>query len=209
MSLSRNCRALTSYGEKLCPCRSHRFVVDSASFARDFTHARSFATKPQAGSTATVKITTAQANSRPRPSPKHINILSSAPSKPELRRPTIPAPFPSPSSNPKAVKVPSVPGTKPLTAPLPEPDAVRAAESRERTLRAARLLQQEMRKKKAEEERQKLEDDKKYKKRYKSAARKWTSTIVAMPILLVTSYFLFGRCEYCLTGALAVWIEAD
>ncbi|TQV96982.1 hypothetical protein IF1G_04222 [Cordyceps javanica] len=32
-----------------------------------------------------------------------------------------------------------------------------------------------------------------YKARYKSAARRWTSTIIALPILLVTSYYLFDR----------------
>lgn len=31
---------------------------------------------------------------------------------------------------------------------------------------------------------------------YKQAAWKWTSAMVAMPILLVTSYFLFDRCAY-------------
>ncbi|KAI8256146.1 hypothetical protein K4K58_005097 [Colletotrichum sp. SAR11_239] len=34
---------------------------------------------------------------------------------------------------------------------------------------------------------------KEYRKAYGSAARKWTATMVAMPILLVTSYFLFDR----------------
>lgn len=33
-----------------------------------------------------------------------------------------------------------------------------------------------------------------YKERYKSAARRWTATIIALPILLVTSYYLFDRC---------------
>ncbi|KAJ5734476.1 hypothetical protein N7493_003262 [Penicillium malachiteum] len=30
-------------------------------------------------------------------------------------------------------------------------------------------------------------------KEYKAAARKWTSTIVALPIVLVTSYMIFER----------------
>jgi hypothetical protein len=30
---------------------------------------------------------------------------------------------------------------------------------------------------------------------YKQAARRWVSTMVALPILIVTSYFLFERCE--------------
>ncbi|OAA45868.1 hypothetical protein BBO_03509 [Beauveria brongniartii RCEF 3172] len=32
-----------------------------------------------------------------------------------------------------------------------------------------------------------------YKTRYKSAARRWTLTMIALPILLVTSYYLFDR----------------
>ncbi|KAK1703741.1 hypothetical protein BDP67DRAFT_584428 [Colletotrichum lupini] len=36
-------------------------------------------------------------------------------------------------------------------------------------------------------------NSKEYRKAYGTAARKWTATMVAMPILLVTSYFLFDR----------------
>ncbi|PQK10892.1 hypothetical protein BB8028_0002g12100 [Beauveria bassiana] len=32
-----------------------------------------------------------------------------------------------------------------------------------------------------------------YKARYKSAARRFTLTVIALPILLVTSYYLFDR----------------
>ncbi|GJN74670.1 hypothetical protein VFPFJ_07697 [Purpureocillium lilacinum] len=32
-----------------------------------------------------------------------------------------------------------------------------------------------------------------YQKRYNTAARKWVSSIIALPILLVTSYYLFDR----------------
>ncbi|KAM3503739.1 hypothetical protein MY10362_004009 [Beauveria mimosiformis] len=32
-----------------------------------------------------------------------------------------------------------------------------------------------------------------YKTRYKSAVRRWTLTMIALPILLVTSYYLFDR----------------
>ncbi|WAO93593.1 Hypothetical protein NCS54_01114400 [Fusarium falciforme] len=39
----------------------------------------------------------------------------------------------------------------------------------------------------------KAEKEKEYKKRYNSAARKWTASIIALPILLVTSYYLFDR----------------
>ncbi|RSL50846.1 hypothetical protein CEP54_011712 [Fusarium duplospermum] len=41
----------------------------------------------------------------------------------------------------------------------------------------------------------KAEKEKEYQKRYKSAARKWTASIIALPILLVTSYYLFDRCK--------------
>lgn len=37
---------------------------------------------------------------------------------------------------------------------------------------------------------------KEYQKRYNSAARKWVSSIIALPILLVTSYYLFDRREF-------------
>ncbi|KAF4120113.1 hypothetical protein GMORB2_3240 [Geosmithia morbida] len=40
----------------------------------------------------------------------------------------------------------------------------------------------------------KKEDDAKaYKERYQNAAKRWTSSIIAMPILLVTSWYLFDR----------------
>ncbi|KAL2676590.1 hypothetical protein Neosp_010354 [[Neocosmospora] mangrovei] len=41
---------------------------------------------------------------------------------------------------------------------------------------------------------EKAEKNKEFQKRYKSAARKWTASIIALPILLVTSYYLFDRC---------------
>ncbi|KAG6001969.1 hypothetical protein E4U21_003605, partial [Claviceps maximensis] len=36
-------------------------------------------------------------------------------------------------------------------------------------------------------------DGKDYQKRYNTAARKWVSTMIALPILIVTSYYLFDR----------------
>lgn len=36
-------------------------------------------------------------------------------------------------------------------------------------------------------------DQKDYQKRYNTAARKWVSTMIALPILFVTSYYLFDR----------------
>lgn len=40
------------------------------------------------------------------------------------------------------------------------------------------------------------ESEAEYKTRYKSASRRWTATMIALPILLVTSYYLFDRCEF-------------
>lgn len=46
----------------------------------------------------------------------------------------------------------------------------------------------------AEKEAPPVETAEEYKARYKSAARRWTATVIALPILLVTSYYLFDRC---------------
>jgi hypothetical protein len=43
----------------------------------------------------------------------------------------------------------------------------------------------------------KKEAKKEYTKKYNTAARKWVSSIIALPIFFVTSYYLFDRCEYC------------
>ncbi|KAM0424221.1 hypothetical protein ACHAPT_010593 [Fusarium lateritium] len=61
------------------------------------------------------------------------------------------------------------------------------------TTRVKRLRAAKERKDQVIWDAEKVESDKEYKKRYKTAARKWTSFIVAMPILLVTSYHLFTR----------------
>jgi hypothetical protein len=37
---------------------------------------------------------------------------------------------------------------------------------------------------------------------YKRASKKYTSLMVALPILLVTSYFLFDRCKSMLASCL-------
>jgi multidrug efflux pump subunit AcrB len=47
----------------------------------------------------------------------------------------------------------------------------------------------------ADAERRK-EAEREYQARYKSAARRWVSSVVALPILLVTSYYLFDRCMF-------------
>ncbi|PTB73903.1 hypothetical protein M440DRAFT_1055037 [Trichoderma longibrachiatum ATCC 18648] len=43
------------------------------------------------------------------------------------------------------------------------------------------------------EEARAAEERREYKRRYDGAARRWVSTIIALPILLVTSYYLFDR----------------
>ncbi|KAH6958003.1 hypothetical protein BKA56DRAFT_680870 [Ilyonectria sp. MPI-CAGE-AT-0026] len=98
------------------------------------------------------------------------------PSAPKISRPA-----PSPVS-------PSSPVT-----PGPTQEAIRAAESREAALRTARLRRAGQRQEEAMEEAKKQLAKKEYQKRYNSAARKWVSSIIALPILLVTSYYLFYR----------------
>ncbi|KAM0262101.1 hypothetical protein ACHAQJ_001842 [Trichoderma viride] len=71
--------------------------------------------------------------------------------------------------------------------------ALRTAEARESALRAARMRRLAQRQDREAEEAKKQEAKKEYKKRYNVAARKWVSTIIALPILLVTSYYLFDR----------------
>lgn len=75
-------------------------------------------------------------------------------------------------------------------------EALRTAEAREAALRVARIRrldERETRSRDAAEERHKQDS---YQDRYKSASRKWTSSIVALPILLVTSYYLFERRKF-------------
>ncbi|KAK3182507.1 hypothetical protein K4F52_006147 [Lecanicillium sp. MT-2017a] len=44
-----------------------------------------------------------------------------------------------------------------------------------------------------EDAQRRREAERAYQARYKSAARRWVSSVVALPILLVTSYYLFDR----------------
>lgn len=39
----------------------------------------------------------------------------------------------------------------------------------------------------------KREEERAYRKKYNTAARKWVSSIIALPIFFVTSYYLFDR----------------
>ncbi|KAL6876899.1 hypothetical protein J3F83DRAFT_426821 [Trichoderma novae-zelandiae] len=71
--------------------------------------------------------------------------------------------------------------------------ALRTAEQRESALRAARLRRLAQHQDRLAEEAKAREARRAYKRRYDGAARKWVSTIIALPILLVTSYYLFDR----------------
>ncbi|KAL7807490.1 hypothetical protein V8C44DRAFT_337214 [Trichoderma aethiopicum] len=74
-----------------------------------------------------------------------------------------------------------------------EGEALRTAEMRESALRAARLRRAAQRQDRRAEEARAAEERREYKRRYDGAARRWVSTIIALPILLVTSYYLFDR----------------
>ncbi|KAH6609044.1 hypothetical protein Trco_002390 [Trichoderma cornu-damae] len=71
--------------------------------------------------------------------------------------------------------------------------ALRTAEARESALRAARLRRLAQRQDREAEEARRREEKEEYTKKYDVAARKWVSTMIALPILLVTSYYLFDR----------------
>ncbi|KAM6485180.1 hypothetical protein HDV62DRAFT_354310 [Trichoderma sp. SZMC 28011] len=71
--------------------------------------------------------------------------------------------------------------------------ALRTAEARDSALRAARMRRLAQQQDRLAEEAKKKEEKREYKRRYDTAARKWVSTIIALPILLVTSYYLFDR----------------
>lgn len=114
----------------------------------------------------------------------------------------------SPTSTPPAQSTPpfATSGTKrpPLqdthtttstaaTAPEDHASAVAAAAAREAKLRIARLRREDRERKEAEEK----ESKEKYKDKYKGMARRWVAGIIATPVLLVTSYYLFDRCKFC------------
>ncbi|KAJ6438723.1 Aminotransferase class-III [Purpureocillium lavendulum] len=72
---------------------------------------------------------------------------------------------------------------------------VRTAEAREAALRAARMMRVSEKEERDNEDAQRRREHEEYRKRYKTAARKWVSSIIALPIMLVTSYYLFDRRE--------------
>ncbi|PTB37702.1 hypothetical protein M441DRAFT_82790 [Trichoderma asperellum CBS 433.97] len=71
--------------------------------------------------------------------------------------------------------------------------ALRTAEARESALRAARMRRQAQKQDREAEAAKKREEEREYKKKYNTAARKWVSSIIALPIFFVTSYYLFDR----------------
>lgn len=83
-------------------------------------------------------------------------------------------------------------------------EALRVAEAREAALRAARMRRIGERKGNGRSAIEKLERDS-YQSRYKAAARRWTSLMVALPILIVTSYHLYDRREF---SGRCSWIAA-
>lgn len=91
------------------------------------------------------------------------------------------------ASNTRSVKS----STKSITRQELTPASIAAVtEARQAALQASRLqirMESEM-----IAEKTKI-DGKEYQKRYNTAARKWVSTIIALPILIVTSYYLFDR----------------
>lgn len=83
-----------------------------------------------------------------------------------------------------------------LSSPDQHREALRSAQAREAALRVARMRRLDERENCSQEVvEDKLKRDS-FTGRYKSASRKWISTIVALPILLVTSYYLFDRREF-------------
>jgi hypothetical protein len=69
-------------------------------------------------------------------------------------------------------------------------------QAKEAALRAALLRQLAEAESKAEAKKSSQQE---YQRRYNTAARKWVSTMIALPILLVTSYYLFDRRKFPLS----------
>ncbi|KAH7140085.1 hypothetical protein B0J13DRAFT_60768 [Dactylonectria estremocensis] len=100
-------------------------------------------------------------------------------------------PAPSPAS-PSNLTTPR-PIQQAPTAPRPTKEAIRAAEEREVTLRAGRLKRAKQRGADAIELHKEEVAKTEYQKRSQAIKRIWTISIMMMPVILVTSYYLFGR----------------
>lgn len=83
--------------------------------------------------------------------------------------------------------------------------ALRTAEARESALRAARMRRQAQKQDREEEAAKKREEEREYKRKYNTAARKWVSSIIALPIFFVTSYYLFDRRMFHPRSTLLKW----
>ena len=97
------------------------------------------------------------------------------------------------------------PTAKTIKAPTSQPPQPPAKAANEATLHTTAVGQASDQKQASEqarkpaagqaEEARKRQTEEEYKSRYKSAAWRWTSAVIAWPILLVTSYFLFDRSK--------------
>lgn len=102
-----------------------------------------------------------------------------------------------PSKSPAASSVSSPPLSSSIPTPPTTPAAstddgsALAAAAREETLRTARLRRIDREKEAARQG----ERERDYKERYDGAAKRYKLVVTALPILLVTSYFLFQQCE--------------
>ncbi|KJZ75405.1 hypothetical protein HIM_05331 [Hirsutella minnesotensis 3608] len=72
-------------------------------------------------------------------------------------------------------------------------DALRSAEARETVLRAARTRRLAEKQESEREAAMAQLERENYERRYKAASRRWLSTMVALPFLIVTTYYLYGR----------------
>lgn len=161
--------------------------------------ARCYATKR-----TTTKAATAPKKSTPRAtvtkttsSGGKAGVSSSIAAATPLRKPSTSG-LGVPSKSPAASSVSSPP---PLSSSIPTPSTTPAASTddgsalaaaaREETLRTARLRRIDR-----EKEAARLgEKERDYKERYDGAAKRYKLVVTALPILLVTSYFLFQQCE--------------
>ncbi|EHK19297.1 uncharacterized protein TRIVIDRAFT_69293 [Trichoderma virens Gv29-8] len=104
-------------------------------------------------------------------------------------------PAPGSTSSPRISSTTTTTTSAAAATKAAEAGALRTAEARDSALRAARMRRLAQQQDRLAEETKKKEEKREYKKRYDVAARKWVSTIIALPIFLVTSYYLFDRRE--------------
>lgn len=186
MSLSRSYRNLVGSKHRSCLSASCQFRAIPPRHASQSNFVRYASTKPPSSSATTAKGGSAAAVSRSR----HVESHPKRTTGPVIR-----SSGRNTSSTPSAARAAPAPASTTQT-PSPTTDAVRAAEQREMQLRWARIRRQDERKQQMEEEERKKQAKREYQEKYNTKARKWTSSIIALPILLVTTYYLVDRCEY-------------